>query len=209
MSKKVGWKPVIMAVIGATLLGAGMSMVAYGAGSVPKSEPSNKKENPMVTIKTRMGDITLELYPDKAPITVENFLKYVDEKFYDGTIFHRVIKGFMVQRGGMTANMRKKQTHDSIKNEAENGLTNDRGTVAMARTPDIHSASSQFFINVVDNAFLNYRNSSPGGYGYCVFGKVTSGMEVVDQIKAVPTGAGDVPVETIEMIEVSRVGSGE
>ncbi|MBS1209599.1 MAG: peptidyl-prolyl cis-trans isomerase [Proteobacteria bacterium] len=141
--------------------------------------------SPQVQIVTSLGAITLELNADKAPQTVANFLKYVEDKHYDGTIFHRVIKNFMIQGGGMTANMAEKSTRAPIKNEANNGLKNERGTIAMARTQAPHSATSQFFINTVNNDMLDY----PGmdGWGYCVFGKVIAGMDVVDKIRAVST----------------------
>ncbi len=145
-------------------------------------------DNPMVTLKTSMGDITLELYPDKAPATVENFLKYVDDGFYKDTIFHRVIRNFMIQGGGFDAKMSKKGTRAAIKNEAANGLKNSRGTIAMARTMVPDSATAQFFINTVDNANLDFKNPSPRGIGYCVFGRVTDGLDVVDKIEAVATG---------------------
>ena len=161
----------------------------------------------MVLIKTTVGDIKLELNPEKAPISVENFLSYVDDKFYDGTIFHRVIGNFMIQGGGFTKTMDKKTTKPAIKNEADNGLKNDRGTIAMARTPHPDSATSQFFINVVDNDALN--RPRPDGHGYAVFGKVSEGMDIVDKIKSVKTGIRDgmqdVPVEPIVMLSVTRV----
>jgi len=147
-----------------------------------------------VKISTNKGDIVVELNQEKAPVTCENFLKYVNANFYDGTIFHRVIKGFMIQGGGMTADMRPKATNPSIVNEAKNGLKNDRGTIAMARTSDPDSATSQFFINVADNDFLNYGVRDAG---YAVFAKVVEGMNVVDAIVAVKTHPGDVPVEPI------------
>jgi peptidyl-prolyl cis-trans isomerase B (cyclophilin B) len=155
----------------------------------------------MVKLETNFGTITLELYADKAPTTVENFLNYVKEGFYDGTIFHRVINGFMIQGGGMEPGMKEKTANAPIKNEADNGLSNERGTIAMARTMEPHSASAQFFINVKDNAFLNHRSPTPDGWGYAVFGRVVDGMDVVDRIKEVETGnAGyhqDVPVEDV------------
>jgi peptidyl-prolyl cis-trans isomerase B (cyclophilin B) len=144
-------------------------------------------KNPKVVLETSMGNITLELYPDKAPATVKNFLTYVDDKFYDGTVFHRVISGFMIQGGGMTPDMNEKATRGPVKNEADNGLKNDKGTIAMARTPDPNSASAQFFINAKDNTFLNFRSKTMDGYGYCVFGKVTKGMDVVEAIEKTPT----------------------
>ena len=155
----------------------------------------------MVTFKTNHGDITLELYADKAPKTVENFLSYVQDGFYDNTIFHRVIDGFMIQGGGMTPDMEQKETKAPIENEANNGVANEAGTIAMARTNDPHSATAQFFINVKDNDFLNFSSESMNGWGYCAFGKVTEGMDVVEKIKAVKTGNNgyhqDVPVEPV------------
>ena len=141
---------------------------------------------PKVRMSTSMGDIVLELYPDKAPKTVENFLQYVGDKHYDGTIFHRVMDGFMIQGGGFTADMQQKPTRNPVPLEATNGLKNDRGTIAMARTSNPNSATAQFFINVVNNAMLNAPN--PDGYGYTVFGKVIQGMDTVDKIKGVATG---------------------
>lgn len=143
--------------------------------------------NPKVELQTSKGRIVIELYPDKAPITVANFLKYVDSGFYDGTIFHRVIPNFMIQGGGFTPDMKQKPTQEPIKNEASNGLKNQRGTLAMARTNDPHSATAQFFINVTDNDFLNYSGPGPRGAGYAVFGKVVEGMDVADKIVNVST----------------------
>lgn len=167
-----------------------------------------KGENAMVTMKTSMGDLKIELYAEKAPETVKNFLAYVDDKFYDGTIFHRVIANFMVQGGGFTEDMNQKPTKAPVKNEAENGLKNTRGTLAMARTMVVDSATAQFFINVVDNDFLNFKSRDVRGFGYCVFGKVVEGMDVVDKIKAVATGEkngmGDVPTQTVKILEVRR-----
>tara|TARA_B100000508_G_scaffold125879_1_gene110105 strand:- start:273 stop:764 length:492 start_codon:yes stop_codon:yes gene_type:complete len=155
----------------------------------------------MVTFKTNFGDITLELFEDKAPKTVENFLSYVKDGFYDNTIFHRVIAGFMIQGGGFTADMDQKDTKATIENEANNGVANETGTIAMARTNDPHSATAQFFINVNDNDFLNHTSESVNGWGYCAFGKVTEGMDVVEKIKSVKTGSSgyhqDVPVEPV------------
>ena len=142
--------------------------------------------NPRVRLRTSLGDVVLELYPDKAPKTVENFLQYVKDKHYEGTVFHRVIDGFMIQGGGFTAEMQQKPTRPPIPLEAKNGLTNDRGTVAMARTRDPNSATAQFFINVADNAGLNA--PSPDGHGYAVFGKVVQGMEIVDKIRTTAVG---------------------
>ena len=155
----------------------------------------------MVKLTTNFGDITLALNAEKAPITVANFLRYVENGFYDGTIFHRVINGFMLQGGGFDADMQQKDTEDQIKNEADNGLGNDNYTIAMARTSIPDSASSQFFINVADNDFLNHTAPTSSGWGYCVFGKVAEGMDVVDKIKAVKTtskaGHRDAPVEPV------------
>jgi peptidyl-prolyl cis-trans isomerase B (cyclophilin B) len=155
----------------------------------------------VVKISTNFGDITLELDAEKAPITVANFLQYVESNFYDGVIFHRVIDGFMIQGGGFDLNMKQKNTNAEIKNEADNGLSNDKYTVAMARTSIPDSASSQFFINVNDNDFLNFTSPTQRGWGYCVFGKVVDGMDVVDKIRSVKTGnkAGhqDVPIEPV------------
>lgn len=162
----------------------------------------------MVKLSTNFGDITLELDAEKAPITVANFLQYVESSFYDGTIFHRVIDGFMIQGGGFDANMKQKNTMDEIKNEADNELSNDNYTIAMARTSIPDSASSQFFINVSDNAFLNHTAPTSSGWGYCVFGKVVEGKDVVDKIKAVKTtskaGHRDVPIEPV-IIEKASV----
>ena len=164
-------------------------------------------ENPVVLLETTSGDILVELYPDKAPETVANFLKYVDDGFYNNTIFHRVIPGFMIQGGGLTARMQQKDTSAPIKNEADNGLKNDRGTIAMARTMDPHSATAQFFINLVDNDFLNFQAPSGNGWGYCVFGRVTEGMDVVDKIAKVKTTTvgmyQDVPSDLV-VIKIGR-----
>jgi peptidyl-prolyl cis-trans isomerase B (cyclophilin B) len=158
-------------------------------------------ETTMVKLHTRFGAITLELNAEKAPESVKNFLAYVEAGHYDGTIFHRVIKDFMIQGGGMLPDMSQKSCNAPIKNEANNGLKNDRGTIAMARTSDPHSATAQFFINTVDNDFLNFRAETTQGWGYCVFGKVVEGLDVVDQIRAAKTGKSgyhsDVPVEAI------------
>lgn len=143
---------------------------------------------PKVKLETTLGDIVIVLDRKNAPISADNFLAYVKDGFYDGTIFHRVIPGFMAQGGGFTTEFKQKATRDSIKNEADNGLKNDRGTIAMARTPDPNSASSQFFINYKDNDFLNFKNTTPQGWGYAVFGQVVEGMEVVDEMAKQPTG---------------------
>lgn len=168
-----------------------------------------QKPNPRVLINTSIGDIVVELYPDKAPLTVKNFLSYVDEQFYDGTIFHRVIKGFMIQAGGIDPEYRQKPFKPAIRNEAANGLSNKRGTIAMGRTMEIHSITSHFFINHVDNPALDHRDDTPQGYGYPVFGKVTAGMEVVDAIASVKTmtrgNMADVPREQVIIHSIRRV----
>lgn len=159
------------------------------------------KDNPVVVLDTSMGSIKVELFADKSPATVKNFLKYVEDKHYEGTIFHRVISNFMIQGGGMKPGMEEKRTSNPIKNEAGNGVSNLRGTIAMARTSDPDSATAQFFINVKDNTFLNRSGNSPEQAGYAVFGNVIEGMDVVDKIKGVRTsnkgGHGDVPVEDV------------
>jgi cyclophilin family peptidyl-prolyl cis-trans isomerase len=170
---------------------------------------NNNVEKPVVLMKTSMGDIKIELYPDKAPITVQNFLQYVKNGQYDHTIFHRVIDNFMIQGGGFTANMSQKSTQSPIKNEASNGLKNMRGTKAMARTQEVNSATAQFFINVKDNSFLDFKSENPHEYGYCVFGKVIEGMDTVDKIKAVDTTAQgpyrDIPVKAVEIVSITQM----
>lgn len=162
----------------------------------------------MVKLHTNLGTISLELDAEKAPVTVKNFLHYVEDGHYDNTIFHRVIDGFMIQGGGFAPGMKQKETRAAIENEAHNGLKNVRGSIAMARTNDPHSATAQFFINVVDNDFLDFRAPSGSGWGYCVFGKVVEGMDVVDRIKAVKTGNKgfhqDVPLEDV-IIEKAEI----
>ncbi|MGE5444301.1 MAG: peptidylprolyl isomerase [Ignavibacteriales bacterium] len=174
---------------------------------VVSARAKSKGGNPVVIMSTSMGDIKIELYPDKAPETVKNFLSYVNDKFYDGTIFHRVIPGFMIQGGGFTPDMKQKPTKAPIKNEADNGLKNDTGTIAMARTSVVDSATSQFFINLVDNDFLNHGDRD---FGYAVFGKVVEGMDVVRKIAGVKTtNRGpfqDVPVEPVVIKSVRVVG---
>ncbi len=164
--------------------------------------------NPMVLLETDKGEILIELDAEKAPKTVENFLKYVDDGFYDGLVFHRVIENFMIQGGGMDGMMREKESGAPIENEADNGLANDRGTLAMARTNDPHSATAQFFINVKDNGFLNHSSKTPDGWGYCVFGRVTEGMDVVDKIRKVQTTTKgyhqDVPKDPVYISKASR-----
>ncbi|MCW8108297.1 peptidylprolyl isomerase [Alteromonas ponticola] len=161
----------------------------------------------MVTLETNYGDITITLFKDKAPKTVENFLNYAREGFYDNTIFHRVIDNFMIQGGGFTADMQQKSTKDPIKNEANNGLSNNRGTLAMARTNDPHSATAQFFINVKNNDFLNFSSESMNGWGYCVFAEVSEGMDVVDEIRTVGTENNgfhqDVPIKPVVIEKIT------
>lgn len=163
----------------------------------------------MIKLETSMGDILIELFPDQAPKSAANFTAYVNAGHYDGTIFHRVINGFMIQGGGMTKDMKEKQTNAPIENEADNGLKNESYAVAMARTSDPHSATAQFFINVKNNDFLDHKAKTPEGWGYAVFGKVVKGHPVVNKIKAVPTGRkgvhSDVPVTPVEIIKASVV----
>jgi cyclophilin family peptidyl-prolyl cis-trans isomerase len=169
-------RKILVALMLSGLLLAGNAALSCAAGA-----------RTLVRLETGLGDIMLELFPDQAPGTVENFLAYVNAGSYDGTIFHRVINGFMIQGGGFTPDMKQKPAMRPIRNEADNGLKNEPYTVAMARTGDPHSATSQFFINVANNGFLNYTSASPQGWGYAVFGKVVDGVDVVDKIRAVPT----------------------
>jgi cyclophilin family peptidyl-prolyl cis-trans isomerase len=187
-----------------------MLALVMGTGvNAQAAKKTEKKGNPVVKLETSMGEITLELYPEKAPVTVANFLQYVKDGFYNGTIFHRVIDGFMMQGGGFDANLSQKPTRPPIKIEADNGLSNDAYTVAMARTPDPDSATAQFFLNFIDNKFLNYTGKTQQTWGYTVFGKVVKGKEVVDKIKAVPTatkgGHQNVPVEPVTIIKATVV----
>ena len=209
-------KAILCLLAGAMLVAWGVAAVAEEAAAeaageeatiqtTEQQETTTMAEETKVVIKTNKGDITVKLDADKAPLTVQNFLDYVDSGFYAGTIFHRVINGFMIQGGGLDKQMHQKATRAPIKNEADNGLKNKRGTIAMARTMIVDSATSQFFINVVDNGFLDFRAPTPQAYGYCVFGEVVDGMDVVDAIKETPTARGDVPVETIEIWSVERV----
>ncbi len=179
--------------------GQNYSYAAKDNGNSAKPNVKKERSVPMVLISTSKGDIKLELYPEQAPITVANFLSYVEDGFYNATIFHRVINKFMIQGGGFTADMKQKPTKPPIKNEADNGLKNDRGTIAMARTGVVDSATSQFFINHNDNTFLNHGMRD---FGYAVFGKVVKGMEVVDAIAMVKTKPTDVPVEPISIVSV-------
>jgi cyclophilin family peptidyl-prolyl cis-trans isomerase len=160
--------------------------------------------NPQVLMETSMGNVKMELFQNRAPISVKNFLTYVDNRHYDETVFHRIIPTFMIQGGGMRPDYTEKSTLPPIQNESDNGLKNERGTLAMARTGQPHSATSQFFINVVDNSFLD-RANSPDGYGYAVFGRVLDGLDVVDKIRDVPTGPDDVPKETVLIKSIRRV----
>ena len=186
-----------------TLAALGLA-AALGAAALPAHAA-----DPKVKFVTSEGNFTLELYPDKAPKTVENFLQYVKDKQYDGTIFHRVIKGFMIQGGGYDKGYKEKPTRAPVKNEANNGLKNTAGTIAMARRPDPDSATAQFFINVVDNAMLDHRSPTPQGWGYAVFGKVVEGMDTVEKIRNTPTGPGgpfptDAPQKQV-IIESARI----
>jgi cyclophilin family peptidyl-prolyl cis-trans isomerase len=174
-------------------------------------EEKAMNENTRVVMDTSEGKIVIELWADKAPVTAENFLRYTDEKFYDGTIFHRVIDNFMIQGGGFTHDMKQKAVHEPINNEAAAAVKNERGTVAMARTPQVHSATAQFFINVANNDFLNHTDETPRGFGYAVFGKVIEGMDIVDKIKGVNTKTvgpfGDVPEQPVVIKSVQRINT--
>ncbi len=190
------------------VLGCGTDATTHSLSASP-TPAAKEKQAMQIIIETSLGSMTAELYPDKAPITVANMLSYIDDKFYDDTIFHRVIDGFMIQGGGFTKTMSQKPTKSPIKNEADNGLSNTRGTLAMARTMVVDSATCQFFINLEDrNTFLNFRNKTPQEWGYCVFGKVIEGMEVMDKIAKVPTGfAGphqNVPTEPVVILSIRR-----
>ncbi len=193
----------------ALFLGLAITIQSAEGTKPMTAKKTTAQSNPQVLLETSLGKIQLELFADKAPITVKNFLQYVDTNFYANTLFHRVIPDFMIQGGGFTKGMKQKRTSAPIKNEAENGLSNDRGTIAMARTPEIDSATSQFFINVKNNLFLNQRDTTVNGYGYCVFGRVIKGMDVVDKIVAVSTGTvgpfQDVPVQDVVIISAKRV----
>jgi peptidyl-prolyl cis-trans isomerase A (cyclophilin A)/peptidyl-prolyl cis-trans isomerase B (cyclophilin B) len=175
--------------------------------------------NPQVEMRTNMGTIVIELYPDKAPLTVENFLQYVKDGHYAGTLFHRVIPGFMIQGGGFDAQFKEKPTRKPIRNEAANGLRNEVGTIAMARTAEPHSATSQFFINVAENRSLDFRYPTQEGYGYAVFGKVVKGMDVVRRIEKTPTGPGPAPhanvpvkpvvIESVRVLDAAKPPAGK
>jgi peptidyl-prolyl cis-trans isomerase B (cyclophilin B) len=194
---RFGLRPLSMLILIITfIVGTGLSVRAA-------------RSHPLVKLETSMGEITLELYPDKAPASVANFLQYVKDGHFNGTIFHRVINGFMIQGGGFDANMQQKPTRAPIKNEADNGLKNEPYTVAMARTNIPDSATAQFFINVNDNQFLNHTAKTPQGWGYAVFGKVVKGQDVVDKIKAVPTATQgmlqNVPVTPVTIVKATVV----
>jgi len=186
-----------------------LSIICFATGLFIVGCTQAKGDNPVVIIETSEGTIKVELWPDRAPITVRNFLRYADEGFYDGTIFHRVIPGFMIQGGGLTPDMRTKKTREPIENEAKADLKNERGTIAMARTSEVNSATAQFFINLVNNDFLNHRDNTPQGFGYAVFGKVIDGMDVVDTIAKVKTTTQgpyeNVPVRPVRILSVRRV----
>ncbi len=188
-----------------TLVWGLAALLIFGAGQAVQAERSSV----LVKLETSMGEIVLELNTEKAPKTAANFLDYVKEGFFDGLIFHRVIDGFMIQGGGFDAAMSQKATHGKIENEADNGLKNDKYTIAMARTMDPHSATAQFFINTANNDFLNHKSKTPDGWGYAVFGKVVSGMDVVDKIGKVPTGRkgmhDDVPKTPVTIDKASVV----
>ena len=187
------------------------AIAALALGGISATSPSanaDESEHPQVTFETNHGSFVLELDRGAAPETVDNFLTYVRDEFYEGTIFHRVIAGFMIQGGGFTPEFKQLRTRAPVRNEADRGGTNDRGTIAMARTSDPHSATAQFFINVVDNDFLNHRSRTPQGWGYAVFGRVVEGMDTVDRIAAVETGSHgmfqDVPQDTV-VIQKTRI----
>lgn len=191
-----------------TSIVAALLVVQACSGPTVNERRFYMSDNPMVIIDTNKGTLTVELWADRSPETVRNFLAYTDEGFFDGLIFHRVIPNFMIQGGGFTPDMSQKPTKANIKNEASAFAKNERGTLAMARTPDPHSASSQFFINLKDNGFLDFTEATQQGWGYCVFGKVIEGMEVVDVIAQVPTGYsgphGDVPTEPVIITSIKR-----
>jgi len=193
-----------------TLLSVMLLLACGPQSGAEETTAAATSDNPRVLMQTTLGDMVIELYPAKAPKTVANFLKYVDDGFYNGTIFHRVINGFMIQGGGFTPDMVKKETRAPIMNEADNGLRNTIGTIAMARTMEPHSATAQFFINVANNAPLDFREKTPRAWGYAVFGRVIKGMDVVQEIKSAATTTKgmyrDVPVENIIIKKVSRVG---
>ena len=187
-----GWRSPLPKAWYRTLLAGLVLFASFGAGAA----------NPQVELKTSVGAIVVELYPDQAPLTVENFLQYVKAGFYEGTLFHRVIPGFMIQGGGFTREFAQKPVRQPVRNEAGNGLRNEPGTIAMARTREPHSATAQFFINVANNESLNFRFPTDDGYGYTVFGKVVKGMDVVNRIVKVPTGPGPAPHANVPVTPV-------
>ncbi len=199
---------VVLTVPFASALAADERKASSPPESSAKKPLDRRGAKPVVIMETSEGTVTIELWRDKAPRTVENFLRYTDEKFYDGTIFHRVIDGFMIQGGGFTEDMKEKKMHEPIKNEARADVPNKRGTLAMARTQVVDSATAQFFINLKDNGFLNHRDETATGYGYAVFGKVIEGMDVVDKIAKVPTGTAgafsDVPKKSVVIKRVRQ-----
>jgi len=196
--------------VGALVLAIGAIQV--GCTMAEDGKPQNPND-PIVLMSTSVGDVKIELYKDKAPQTVANFLAYVNDKFYDGTVFHRVIPNFMIQGGGFTPDMKQKPTKAAIKNEAGNGVKNQFGTLAMARTSDVNSATAQFFINTKDNDFLDHKDDSMQGYGYCVFGKVIEGSKVVQKIESVETSSKgmyeDVPVEPVIIKSIRVISPGK
>ena len=195
-----------------TVRGMTAALVALAMGATTPSAQADESQRPRVTFETSHGSFVLELDREAAPETVANFLAYVRDEFYEGTVFHRVIAGFMIQGGGFTEEFRQLQTRAPVRNEADRGGRNDRGTIAMARTSDPHSATAQFFINVADNDFLNHKAPTPQGWGYAAFGRVVEGMETVDRIAAVETGSrgpfNDVPKEAI-VIQKARIQAGD
>ena len=187
-----------------------VATLAHTADNTATDEAKEASAATQVQLTTNYGEIVIELYADKAPATVANFVQYINDGYYSGTVFHRVIDGFMIQGGGFDADLKKKSTRDPIDNEADNGLKNDKYTIAMARTQDPHSASAQFFINVADNDFLNHKGKDLRGWGYAVFGAVVSGQEVVDKIGKVETGASgpfrqDVPKEAVTIVSATVI----
>jgi cyclophilin family peptidyl-prolyl cis-trans isomerase len=184
-------------------LAAGAMMILFTT-AVPAQNAAKPSADPhpVVIMKTNQGTMEIMLDAEKAPVTVKNFLSYVNEAFYDSTIFHRVISGFMIQGGGFVLPLSQKATRAPIKNEAANGLKNKRGTIAMARTGEVNSATCQFFINHADNAFLDYKNDTPQGFGYAVFGQVTKGIEVVDKIASIPTSPQDMPMQPVVILSL-------
>lgn len=206
-----GFELLVIVVMGALAGCSGGSESAEANRQTDPHAPQGRASNescPVVMIETSMGSIKAELWPDKAPKTVANFLRYADDGFYDGLVFHRVMDGFMIQGGGLTPDLRRKSTRQPIPNEASRELRNDRGTLAMARTGEIHSATSQFYINLVDNEMLNHRGARPDQFGYCVFGKIVEGMEVVDRIAKVRTvrvgPQANVPAEPVIIRTIRR-----